>query len=156
MLRTLAFFILHHYTDFTFLLRFSIKLADILAEVVHSVEALLVERDQIINTIYLVQREVGVYAVCPWRTGNEPTATDFALEFVTVEGIGPIHDELKIVEFPPFSVADSLRRFVRIQLIKTRIDTLFLCAFKVDLPSFFGIGRLCLVFGGCFFLSAKG
>ena len=103
---------------------FHIKFTNILAGVIHRYKAFLMERNQIVDTIYFVQWETGVNAVCPWRTGNEPTATNPSLELVTIEGIGPVHDELKIIEFSPLSIIYSPCRFIRVHFIKPRIDTL--------------------------------
>ena len=83
-------------------------MADILAEVVHRHKAFLVERNQIIDTIHLVQWEVGVNTMGIWGAGNEPAAADPALELVAVERIGPVHDKLEIVEFVPFPMQDCL------------------------------------------------
>ena len=70
------------------------------------------ERNQIIDSIHLVQWEIGVDSVRPWCAGNEPAATNPALEFVAIEGIGPVHNELEVVEFSPLAIADSPCRFV--------------------------------------------
>ena len=127
-----------------------------MAGIIYRYEAFLMERNQVVDTVHLVQWKMWVNAMRPWRTVNEPAATDTALELITIEGIGPIHNKLEIVEFPPFAMADGPRRFVRIQLIKPRIDTLMFRALKVDLPSFFGIRRFSLIFEGRFFPLAKG
>ena len=82
----------------------------------------------------------------PWRAGNEPAAADPALELVTIQGISPIHNELKVVELSPFSIADGPCRFLRVQFIEARVDTLLFRALEVDLPSGFGIGCFRLVF----------
>ena len=88
-----------------FLLCFYIKLADIMVGVIDRVKAFSMERNQIVDAIYLIQREVWVYAVRPRRTGNKPAATDTTLEFVTIERIGPVHVKLKIIVFIPFPMA---------------------------------------------------
>ena len=135
---------------------FHIKFTDILAGVIHRHKAFLVERNQIVDTIYFVQWEIGVNAVCPWRVGNKPSPTNAALELVTIEGVSPIHDKLEIVELSPLSIAGSPSHFDGIHFIKTRIDALLLRALKICLSPGLGIGRFVLVLVSRLFPSAKG
>ena len=102
----------------------------VLFGIVYRHEAFLVKRNQIVNTVHLIQWEVGVDTVCPWRTVYEPSATDTAFELIPVKCIRPVHEEFKIIEFSPSAMAaDNFCRFIRVQFIQTRIDTLFsLCA----------------------------
>lgn len=131
-------------------------MADVLAGVVHCHEAFLMERNQIVDAIHLIQREIRVNAVRPRCAGNEPAAADTALEFVTIESVSPVHDELKIVEFPPVSITDCPCRFIRVQLIQARLDFSLFRALEVDLPPSLGVGCFVLVFGGSLFPFAKG
>ena len=86
----------------------------------------------------------------------QPSATNAALEFITIEGIGPVHDELKVVKFPPLSIAGGPCRFVGIHFIKTRMDTLLFRASEICLSPVFGVGCLSLVFIARLFPPAKG
>ena len=52
---------------FDFLLRFGIELADILIRIIHSIKAFSVNRNQIVDTVYFVQREIGVNSMSTWR-----------------------------------------------------------------------------------------
>ena len=52
---------------FDFLLRFGIELADILIRIIHSIKAFSVHRNQIVDTVYFVQREIGVNSMSTWR-----------------------------------------------------------------------------------------
>lgn len=44
---------------FAFLLRFGIELANILIRIIHSIKAFSVHRNQIVDTVYFVQWEIG-------------------------------------------------------------------------------------------------
>ena len=114
------------------------------------------ERNQIINAIYLVQREVGVNTMGIRDTGNKPPTADPALEFVAVKCIGPVHNKLKIIEFVPFSMQNCLGCLFRVHFIKTCVNFLLFRALEIQLPPFFGIGRFRLVLGWCSFPFAKG
>ena len=98
-----------------------IKLTYIIVRIINCIKAFLVERNQIIDTVHLVQWKIGINAVCPWRTVNQPAAADPAFEFF------------------PFAVADDFCRFIRVELIQACIDTLFLCVPEIDLPVFPGL-----------------
>ena len=88
-------------------------MADILVRVVYRYKAFLVERYQIVYSVHLVQREVGVDTVRPWRTIYEPSAADTAFKLVPVKRIRPIHEELEIIEFSPLTMtADDFCRFI--------------------------------------------
>ena len=114
------------------------------------------ERNQIVDTVHLIQREVGIDAVCPWRTVYEPSATDTAFELVPVECIRSVYEELKIIEFSPFSMADDFCRFIRVQFIQACIDTALFGTPEIDLPSILGIRCFSLVFRQYAFPFTKG
>ena len=59
------------------------------------------EQNQIVDAIYFIQWKIRVNAVGERCTGNEPAAADTASELVTFEGIGPVHDELKVIQLSP-------------------------------------------------------
>lgn len=67
-----------------FLLRLGIKSADVHIRIVHYIEAFLVERNQIVDAVYLVQWKIWMNAMRPRSGRNEPSAADPAFEFVTV------------------------------------------------------------------------
>ena len=114
------------------------------------------ERDQIIDAVHLVQWKIWVNAVRPWCGRNQPSATNAAFEFITIEGIGPIHDELKVVEFSPLSITGGPCRFVGVHFVKSRIDTLLFRALEICLSPVFGVGRFSLVFIARLLPPAKG
>ena len=109
-----------------------------------------------IDSIHLVQWEIGVDSVRPWCAGNEPAATNPALEFVTVERVGPIHNKLKVVKFSPLPISGCSGRFFRVHFIKASVYTLLFRALKEKLPASFSVGRLFLLFGDSFLPFAKG
>ena len=89
------------------------------------------ERYQIIDTIDLIERKMGIYTVCPGGIGNQPTTTNPALEFITVQRISPIHDKFKVVEFSPLPMAGGSASFFRVHFIKPCMDALLFRALKV-------------------------
>ena len=89
------------------------------------------ERYQVVDTIDLVEREMGIDTVCPGSVGNQPTSADPTLEFVTVERVGPVHDKLKIIELSPLPMAGGSVSFLRVHFIKPRMDALLFRALEV-------------------------
>ena len=62
------------------------------------------KRNQIVDTIYLVQWEVWIDSMGVGRVSNKPAATYPALELIPVERISPVHDKLEVVECALLSV----------------------------------------------------
>lgn len=46
---------------------FDIKLTNVLIRIINRDEAFLMKRNQIVDTVHLIQWEVWIYPVCPWR-----------------------------------------------------------------------------------------
>ena len=74
---------------------FYIKLVNIIVGVIYRHKAFLMERNQIVDPVYLVQWEIRVNAMGIWSTRNEPPSADTAFKLVAVEGISPVHDKFK-------------------------------------------------------------
>ena len=114
------------------------------------------KRNQIIDTIYLVQRKVRIDSMRIRRTGDELFAADFAFEFITVQRISPVYYKLKIIEPSPFTAKHDFSCFIWVHLIKPRVHAPLLDALKIKLPACFSIQRFLLLFGDYFLPSAKG
>ena len=110
---------------------------------------------QIVDTIYLVQREVWIDPVRPWHTGDKPAATNPALELVTVERVSPIHNKLEVIKFSPLPIPGCSGRFLRVHFIKASMYTSLFRALKEKLPASFSVGRLFLLFGDSFLPFAR-
>ena len=131
-------------------------MVNIIVGVIYRHKAFLMERNQIVDPVYLVQWEIRVNAMGIWSTRNEPPSADTAFKLVAVEGISPVHDKLKIIELVPFPVENDLSCFLRIHFVKPSLDFLFLRSFKVYLSAFFSIRCFGLIFTWSAFPSAKG
>ena len=114
------------------------------------------KRNQIIDTVYLIQREVWVDSVGIRGMRNEPSTTCPALEFITVKSVCAIHDKLKVVECALLSVDCRSCCVIRIGFVKPRKYALLFRSFEVEFPSLFGIGRFSLVFLRNLFPLAEG
>ena len=66
-----------------------------------------------------------------WCAWHKPATADTAFELVAVEGIGPVHDKLKIIELVPFPMYNNLSRFLRIHVVKPRMNFLLFGALEV-------------------------
>ena len=84
------------------------------------VTARWVKRNQIVDTIYLVQWEVWVDSMGIGRVSNEPSTAYPALEFIPVERMGSVHDKLKVVERVLLSVNRRSHCIVRVDIVKPR------------------------------------
>ena len=119
-------------------------------------KAVPMKRNQIIDTVYLIQREVWVDSVGIRGMRNEPSTTYPALEFITVKSVCAIHDKLKVVECALLSVDCRSCCVIRIGFVKPRKYALLFRSFEVEFPSLFGIGRFSLVFLRNLFPLAEG
>ena len=61
-----------------------VKVADIHMGIVHGIEAFLVERYQVVDTVYLIKWKVRVNTMRPRRARDKPDAADPSFEFVAV------------------------------------------------------------------------
>ena len=86
---------------------------------------------------------------------DEPPAADPTFEFVTVECIRPVHNELKIVKPCPLA-ARGLNCFVRKRLIQSCLNAFLFCTLKIQLPAFYRIRCFRLIFGKSFLPSTEG
>ena len=141
---------------FDFLLRFGIELADILIRIIHSIKAFSVHRNQIVDTVYFVQREIGVNSMSTWRNWYQPSAAYSTFQPVSVERIGSVHNEFEVVESSPFAVTDSAGCTLWVHFIKSRIHAILFRAFKIVLPALFWVWRFRLSFHNSHFPLAKG
>ena len=131
-------------------MRFYIKARNVHFRIIDRLKAVPMKRNQIIDTVYLIQREVWVDSVGIRGMRNEPSTTYPALEFITVKSVCAIHDKLKVVECALLSVDCRSYCVIRIGFVKPRKYALLFRSFEVEFPSLFGIGRFSLVFCGTF------
>lgn len=90
-----------------------------------------------------------------WGVRNEPPAAYPAPEFVPVECVCSVHDEFKIIERILLPVDCRSYCTVRVSFVKPCQYALLFRPLEVQLPPFFGVRRLGLVFLRNFFPFAK-
>lgn len=73
-----------------------------------------------------------------------------------VQRVSPVHNELKVVEFSPFTVTDSACCAFGVHLIEPRVHAFLFRAFEISLSALFRVWCFCLRFYRSHFPLAKG
>ena len=108
--------------------------------IVHQTVTRLIEGHQIVDSVYIFERQIGIDPLCTGIFVYQPRAANPAFETVTIQSISPVHVVLKIILWV---CAPKNQRIVWPdgQFIQTGVLSLFPGSLEVELSPFQSIGR---------------
>ena len=121
-------------------LRFGRHVGIVGMRIVHQTVTRLIEGHQIVDSVYIFERQIGIDPLCTGIFVYQPRAANPAFETVTIQSISPVHVVLKIILWV---CAPKNQRIVWPdgQFIQTGVLSLFPGSLKVELSPFRSIGR---------------
>lgn len=121
-------------------LRFGRHVRIVGMRIVHQTVTRLIEGHQIVDSVYIFERQIGIDPLCTGIFVYQPRAANPAFETVTIQSISPVHVVLKIILWV---CAPKNQRIVWPdgQFIQTGVLSLFPGSLEVELSPFQSIGR---------------